>query len=151
MKRLSSKSTYFNKRIFPIILWVFIALFLCLGIYLTITRGGRGIAFISAPVFMSFIGFHVMKKYIWDLVDEVYDEGETLLFRNKGKEARVSLKEIRNVVYNVKSNPNRVTLTIRYRTELGEELSFSPPAGWIPFKKNADIEDLTARIDKAGG
>jgi len=92
-----------------------------------------------------------MKKLVWDLIDEVYDEGAALLFKNRGKEFRVNLKDIKNVNYTTMTNPPRVTLSIRYKTELGAELSFSPPASWIPFKKNRDIEVLIDRIDKARG
>jgi hypothetical protein len=92
-----------------------------------------------------------MKKLIWDLIDEVYDEGTSLLFKNKGKEVRVSLRDIKNVSYSTMTSPPRVTLSLRYKTGLGNELSFSPPASWIPFKKNEDIERLIDRIDKARG
>ena len=42
-------------------------------------------------------------------------------------------------------------MSVRYKTDLGDELSFCPPASWIPFKKNKDIEELIDRIDKARG
>jgi hypothetical protein len=32
---------------------------------------------------------------------------------------------------------------------LGDELSFSPPMSFIPFKKNQDIMELIDRIDQA--
>ena len=85
------------------------------------------------------------------MIDEVYDDGTTLLFRNKGKAVRVSLKDIKNVSYSTMTNPPRVTLSIRYITDFGNELSFSPPASWVPFKKNKDIEELIDRIDSARG
>ena len=93
----------------------------------------------------------MMKKLVWDLIDEVYDEGTALLFRNRGQEFRVKLKDIKNISYTTMTNPHRVTLSIRYQTEWGDELSFSPPASWVPFKKNTDIEMLIDRIDKARG
>jgi hypothetical protein len=48
-------------------------------------------------------------------------------------------------------NPPRITLSIRYMTELGDELTFSPPASFIPLRKNRDIEELIDRIDKTRG
>ena len=92
-----------------------------------------------------------MKKLVWDLIDEVYDEGTTLLFKNRGKEFRVKLNDIKNVSYTTMMNPPRVTLSIRYPTDLGDELSFSPLVSWNPFKKSKDIEELIDRIDKARG
>jgi len=103
------------------------------------------------PIFMAAFGYFIMKKLVWDLFDEVYDEGATLLFRNGNREFHVSLKNIKNVSYSTMTSPPRVTLSLRYPTDLGDELSFSPPAGWIPFKKNRDVEELIDRIDKARG
>ena len=100
---------------------------------------------------MTVFGYIIMKKLVFDLIDEVYDEGASLLFKNKGKEVRVNLKDIKNVSYTAMGNPNRVTLSIRHKTAFGDELTFSPPQSWIPFKKNKDIEELIDRIDKARG
>jgi len=107
--------------------------------------------FFIVPTCMAVFGYFIMKKLVWDLIDEVYDEGHSLLFRNRGTEVRVNLNDIKNVSYSTMSNPPRVTLSIRYKTALGEELSFSPPASWVPFRKNQDIEGLIDRIDKARG
>ena len=69
----------------------------------------------------------------------------------RGKRVRVNLKDIKNVSYTTMANPPRVTLSIRYSTELGDEISFSPPASWVPFRKNKDVEELIDRIDMARG
>ena len=92
-----------------------------------------------------------MKKLVFDLIDEVYDEGTSLLLKNGGREVRVNLKDIKNVSYSTMVNPPKVTLSIRYETEFGDELSFSPQTSWMPFKKNKDIVELIDRIDKARG
>lgn len=107
--------------------------------------------FVVVPMGMAVFGYFIMKKIVWDLIDEVYDEGTSLLFRNGKKEVRVSLKDIKNVSYSTMTNPHRVTLSIRYKTDLGDELTFSPQASWVPFKKNQDIELLIDRIDNARG
>ena len=90
-------------------------------------------------VFMAVIGYFLMKNLVFDLMDEAYDEGSSLLFKNKGKSVRVNLADIKNVSYTVVVNPPRVTLSLRSKTEFGDEISFSPPASLIPFKKNKDI------------
>ena len=63
----------------------------------------------------------------------------------------MSLKDIKNVSYSAITSPPRVTLSIRYKTDLGDELSFSPPVSWVPFRKNEDIKRLIDRIDEARG
>jgi hypothetical protein len=105
--------------------------------------------FLVIPIGMAIFGYFLMKKLVWDLIDEVYDEGASLLFRNGKQEVRVNLKDIKNVSYSTMTNPPRVTLSIRYKTPLGDELTFSPSASWIPFKKNEVILKLIDRIDEA--
>jgi len=149
MKNLLSKATFFYKRIFPVFWFGFLGVFLCVGLFTNASGNGPSLMFLVVPIGMAVFGYFIMKKLVWDLIDEVYDEGTRLLFRNGGKEVRVSLKEIKNVSYSTMTNPQRVTLSTRYKTDLGDELTFSPPASWVPFKKNADIERLIDRIDDA--
>jgi hypothetical protein len=151
MKKLTSKTTFLYKKLFPILWFGFLAIVLCVGLFANIAGNGADVMFVVIPGGMIVFGYFLMKKLVWDLIDEVYDGGTFLLFRNNGKEIRVSLKDIKNVSYTTMTSPPRVTLSIRYPTDLGDELSFSPPASWIPFKKNKDIEVLIDRIDKARG
>jgi hypothetical protein len=151
MKKLTSRATYYQKKIFPVVWFGILVLIACGALLTGAVNSGPGIMFILVPASMAAIGYFIMKKLVFDLIDEVYDEGETLLFREKGKEVRVNLADIKNVSYSWMMSPPRVTLSIRYMTELGDELTFSPPASFIPMRKNRDIEELIDRIDKARG
>ena len=122
-----------------------------MGLFADTKGNGDGIIFIVGAIVMGVFGYFFMKKVFWNLIDEVYDLGTDLLFRNKGMEFLVNLRDIKNISYNTWVNPPRVTLSIRYQTEMGDELSFSPPSTWIPLKKNKDIVMLIDRIDRAGG
>lgn len=102
-----------------------------------------------SAMFMAGIGYFMMKYLVFDLMDEVYDEGSSLLFKNNGKTVRVNLTDIKDVSYTILLNPPRVTISLRHKTELGDELSFSPPASLLPFKKNKEIIGLSDRIDSA--
>ncbi len=106
---------------------------------------------IVIPFIMAAFGYLIMRKFLFDLIDEVYDEGSSLVFKNGHKEVRISLTEIKNVSYSTLVSPPRVTLSLRHKTEFGDELSFSPPMSFIPFKKNPEIVELIDRIDKARG
>jgi hypothetical protein len=151
MKRLTSRATYYQKKIFPVVWFGILGLIVCGALVTGVVKSGLGIIFILVPASMAAIGYVIMKKLVFDLIDEVYDEGETLLFREKGKEVRVNLADIKNVSYSWMMSPPRVTLSIRYMTELGDELTFSPHASFIPLRKNREIEELIDRIDKAKG
>lgn len=151
MKKLSSRVTFFYKRVFPIIWFGFLGIFIVISMFAEIQGKGPEIMLFLVPLSMAVLGYYIMKKLVFDLIDEVYDEGQSLLFKNGGKEVRVNLVEIKNVSYTTAVNPPRVTVSLRYETELGKELTFSPLASIIPFKKNKDIEELIDRIDKARG
>lgn len=150
MKKLSSKSTFFNKKVFPTIWFGFLAFFVISSQFES-GKNGPGPMFIIMPIFMAVFGYFIMKNLVFDLIDEVYDEGDSLLFKNSDKEVRISLRDIKNVSYQTMMNPPKVTLSLRHETDLGNELSFSPPMSFIPFKKNRDIEELIDRIDQARG
>jgi hypothetical protein len=151
MKKLSSKSTYFFKRIFPVLWFGFISLFTGLLLFANTEYNGLGLSFLFVPVFLAIIGYFLMKKIVWDLVDEVYDEGESLLFKNNGKQERVGLREIKNISYTTMINPPRVTIALRRNTAFGSRISFTPQTRLIPFRVNPDIEELIDRVDKARG
>jgi len=151
MKKLSSKATFFHKRIFPAFWFGFLGIFICVGLFSNIAEKGVGIIFLVGPIAMVIFGYFLMKKLVWDLIDEVCDDDTSLLLRNGKQEVRVNLKDIKNVNYSTMTNQPRVTLNIRYKTPLGDELTFSPTASWVPFKKNEDIEKLIDRIDEARG
>ncbi len=148
MKKLTSENTFFYKKVFPSIWFGFLAFFSIIFLYIS-DDNGPGPVFIMVPVFMAVFGFFLMKLLVFDLIDEVYDDGDTLLFRNSGKEVRVNLSDIKNVSYQTMLKPPKVTLSLRHETDLGTELSFSPPKNLRPFKKNQDIEELIDRIDQA--
>jgi len=151
MKKLSSKSTFFLKRIFPLLWFGFIVFSIMIGFFAPSQDKAETIMIFVGPAFMAVIGYFLMKNLIFDLIDEVYDEGSTLLFKNNGKTVRVNLTDIKNVSYSVVINPPRVTISLRHKTEFGDELTFSPPSSLIPFKKNKDIVELIDRIDRARG
>jgi hypothetical protein len=151
VKKLSSKSTFFYKRIFPAIWFGFLVFFIVTGLFADGKDITADVMIFIVPAFMAVIGYLLMKNLVFDLMDEVYDEGSSLLFKNKGKTVRVNLADIKNVSYAVVVSPPRVTLSLRCKTEFGDEISFSPPASLIPFKKNKDIVELIDRIDRARG
>ena len=151
MKLLSSKNTFTYKKLLPLFWFGFLTMVICVGLFADTKGNGDGTIFIVGAIVMGVFGYFFMKKVFWNLIDEVYDLGTDLLFRNKGMEFLVNLRDIKNISYNTWVNPPRVTLSIRYQTEMGDELSFSPPSTWIPFLKNKDIVSLIDRIDRARG
>lgn len=150
MKKISSSFTYFNKRVLPAIWFGFLGIFMLLSIGTALFDADKPDLFsIIMPIIMGVMGYYVMKHLVFDLMDEVYDAGDFLIFRNAGKEEQINFKDIKNISYAIVMNPPRVTLSLRRETAFGNEIAFCPRVSLIPFKKNRDIEELIDRVDKA--
>jgi hypothetical protein len=105
--------------------------------------------FIIMPALMVVIGYFIMKKLVFDLVDEVWDDGSALVVRNKGREDRIALSNIVNVSYSEYVNPPRVTLMLRQPSNFGSKISFSAPVRFVPFAESPVVEELIRRADAA--
>jgi hypothetical protein len=150
MRRISSQWTFFYKFIFPIV-WVgFIIVFLAVAIFAP-TRSGQGppIPVLIVPIIMLVIGFTLMKKFIFDLADEVWDDGNTLVVKKSGQEERIALRDIKNVNYSTMSSPPRVVLLLRRPSVFGDQVAFCAPIRFVPFATSPLIDDLINRIDAA--
>ena len=151
MKKISSSNTFFYKRIFPALWFGFIGLFFIVSVVLPSSGSEPKWPFVIMPFVMAGFGYFLMKKFVFDLMDEVYDAGDCLIVKNGGQQEQINLKDIKNVNYIEMSNPPRVTLSLRRETAFGHEVSFSLPASWFPFKKNPEIQRLIDRVDEARG
>jgi hypothetical protein len=148
MTRISSKLTVWYKRGFPILWFGFLAIFVGVSLF----SGGlvRDPIILIAPCFMGAVGFFMMKKLVWDLVDEVYEDRDALLIRNGGEEERIPMSNIMNVSATLLINPPRVTLRLVTPSRFGNEITFSPVTGLRlnPFAKNQVTEDLIEKVYK---
>jgi hypothetical protein len=147
MKRISSQWTFFYKRIFPLFWFGFLALFV---ISLLASRSNATpLPLLAVPVFIALIGFMVFRRLVFDLADEVCDDGDALIVRKAGIEERVMLRNIMNVSFTTMSNPQRVTLMLRQPGGLGKEIAFMSPRTMSLFGRSPLIDELIERVDKA--
>ena len=122
MRRISSKRTFFYKRVFPV-LWFGILAISVLAASLPSRRAHvEAIPMMVVPVVMAIVGYILFRRLLSDLVNEVWDDGEDLIVKNAGVEGRVPLKGIINVGYSSLTNPERVTLTLRDAGPFGKEI-----------------------------
>ena len=150
MKKISSGSTGFYKRLFPLAWFGFLLVFV--GIALSKNEYGPDRwLFVVVPVFMAVFGFLLMKNLVWDLADEVHDGGDFLLVRKGGEEERVPLSNIMNVNASTNMNPQRITLRLVKPGKFGSEVAFALPSrfSFNPFARHPVAEDLIVRVDKA--
>jgi hypothetical protein len=150
MRPISSRMTFFYKRVFPLLWFGFLTLVVSIPI---VSGAGRNaslpIPFFIVPAIMAVFGYFIMKKLVFDLVDEVWDDGDSLLIKNRGKQQRVALSDIKNVSYSPYINPPRVTLSLRKPTIFGDQITFGAPMRLVPFSTSPRINDLIERVDRA--
>jgi hypothetical protein len=128
-----------------------------LGLVAFVAALGMAIAQSKAPfpfpVFLPLIVIpliiFVLYRFFHDIVDEMWDDGNALVAKNKGQQVRIPLADIINVNYSLITNPPRVTLTLRNPTQFGKEVTFivKRPFTLNFSMRNAVIDDLIQRID----
>ena len=149
-RRISSRQTFFVKRVFPVLWFGTVVLSLAAGV-----AGVRAGKAVPAPVFivpllLFVVGYAVMRRLVHDLADEVFDEGDALRVRFGSDEERIALADIINVGYTQFVNPPRITLTLRQPGRFGREVSFSPPQSFFaPFVRNRLASELIERVEAA--
>src|SRR5262249_45635682 len=124
MPLISSKMTFFYKRVFPVIWFGFLLFVVVSGLF---SASGDSqvsiIPFLTVPVLMAILGYWIMKILVFGLADEVLDGGDALIVRRGGQEERISLSDIKNVSYALYMNPPQVTLSLR-QTVFGDTICF---------------------------
>lgn len=135
MRKLSSSSTYWNKRVFPTIWFGIVGVGALIAIPAVLWDSCSPMMLVIPCVMLGF-GYFVMKTFVFDLMDEVYLDGGQIIVRNRGEEDSFPVTNILNVDSSTMTNPERITLTLRKPCRFGDTLTFSPPKRWWPFSRN---------------
>lgn len=148
-RRISSRFTFFLKRIAPtaafgsallhpaIVFSAFVeelpplAWFFVLG---------------GVSVGVCVFGWLTRDVVIFDLADEIIDEGDSLLVRKENREERIHLSNLDSVRCNIFFFPDKVTLILKKPSGFGQEIAFLQRL-FIPHFKSPIIQDLIDRID----
>jgi hypothetical protein len=110
--------------------------------------------------FFYFVLFLILGAVVWavsyamtyNLVDEVLDDGDSLLVRFRGEEERIPFSNIDDVTQ-WNARPPRITLRLATPCKFGERVSFMPKSRFTlnPFWMNPIVKDLLRRAQKARG
>jgi hypothetical protein len=143
--------TFFNKRVFPVFWFGLLILFIGVPLVLSLARNTAPPPppFFIVPAIMIAAGYFVMKRLVFVLVDEVWEDDSSLLIRNRGEEERVAFSDIKNVSYSPFVNPPRVTLSLRRSSVFGDDITFNAPIRLVPFSRSPVVLDLIDRVDRA--
>ena len=154
MRRMSSRSTFFLKRVFPAI-W-----FSVLGLFFVGMLAGFASGHFQAPTHILLspaalivFGYLIFRNLVFDLADLVIDEGDSFLVTRGKETVRVALTEIVNVDAAPFSSPPRIVLTLRTPSRLGRKIAFAPktPLTLYQFASNPIADELVERVDRARG
>jgi hypothetical protein len=151
-RRISAGKTWFYKRVFPV-MWIAM-IGLCLGLVVMTSQRGHGVParLLIAPLLALGVAWFVMRRLVFDLADEVWDEGHALRVRFGHEEERIELADIINVGYTFMVNPARVTLTLRNPGRFGKDVTFCPVQERFLgplLRRNPLVTDLIERVDAA--
>ena len=119
-----------------------------IAIVVILTSDETAFVWVIAPILMAVFVAAMFKAFVWDLVDEVYDCGDTLIFRNGGLEQRVQLSDVTNLEYSPNSPPS-ATVWTKSEGPLGSVITFRLPASFNPFSTPSLVTELQERIYQA--
>jgi hypothetical protein len=148
---VSSKMTFFYKRVFPVVWFGFLLLLIAFGLFSASSHSqDSSTPFLIAALLMTVFGYWIMKKMmLFNLADAVLDAGDALVVRSGQQEERIALSDIKNVNYTPYMNPPLVTLSVRRHTVFGDTVAFCAPASMVPLWSSPVIHDLIDRVDAA--
>jgi hypothetical protein len=121
-------------------------------VVLAITQGRpfrEFISFISVTIFLLGFGYVIFKKFVFCLVDSVWEDGEQLIVRNGPVEERIGLGNITNINYIGFITPPRVTLRLAEASSFGTEISFAPPLRLFHSFTHPTVTELMERVEVA--
>jgi hypothetical protein len=150
--RLISRNTFFLKRILPALLFSGLALAIALPfVFGRRHPAGFPYAALAGPVVMIPIFYFVFRRLVFDLADEVTDEGAGLRVRFGQMVEFIPIAQIINVSYAGLTNPRRITLTLREPGRFGGEIAFSPARQFTPplSRSSPLVDELIQRVDAA--
>jgi len=149
MKKISGQSTFYYKRVLPVLLLGLPVFFVYVGLFASRERLPLP-ALLPVLLLVPFV-YLLMRKLVWDLADEVWDGGDHLVVKIGGESETVPLSNIMNVSASTLVNPPRITLRLVNPGRFGREISFSPPRNSLfnPFARNSVADELIERVHRA--
>jgi hypothetical protein len=114
VSRISSRYTQFLKWAFPAFWFGGLALLML----------DQGVFMV--PALMMGAGWVFFKSFLWDVADDVRDEGEALRVRFRGEEETIAFADVLDVSLTRFTSPQRISLRLARPGRFGEQIVFIP-------------------------
>ena len=114
------------------VVWAIVSLLiLCLGLWnLFISNDNKsGSVAVSVSIFAALFGFFFIRSRYWELVEEVHDCGDSFLIKNRKKEIRIQLSDIRDI--DCENRNRHIVFRMKEETPFGRSIEFD--TGHFPF------------------
>jgi hypothetical protein len=155
LRKISSKQTWWLKRVFPVVWFGFCGFLTCISALMAVDMVAGdmkpdGWLILPIPAFMLVFGHFYSRRMLYDLADEVVDTGDSLVVRRDGLEVRIPLADIVKVETGTLDESLRVVLTLRTDTRLGRKIAFMParPFTLDPGAPSPIVAELRERIEQ---
>lgn len=135
MRRISSRATWWSKRVFPVVWFGFLVLFL----HIVVATVGFNNLFPGYFVIffwmciMAVGGLMMMRWLLFPFMDEVYLLDDRMIVRNRSAEDSFLVTNIIKVEPGWMNQQGVITLTLREPCFFGREIAFCAPIRWGPF------------------
>ncbi|MBU3666149.1 MAG: hypothetical protein FGM15_09800 [Chthoniobacterales bacterium] len=149
MRRISSSLTSWYKRFGP---WLWFGSLAVATLVTTIAaiRGQLDPRLAAIAPGMALVTWFYMCTFTFTMADEVWDAGDTLVIRNKGREMSVPVCRLLSARYSCIADPPRITLKFRLSALAEGHVEFIPkivPRMFV-FRAPPIAADLASRIAK---
>lgn len=142
MKKISG-STFYYKKLFPVLGGGFLIFF-----FIASLSSDAPVIFLIVPIVMAIVGYKILNEIILNMADEVYDNGDELIFHKGNKVQHVNLQDIINIDHIYMSAPVRVVVHVKKKGTIGKELGFLLPTRFATIK-SPYVRELIERVDRA--
>jgi hypothetical protein len=160
MKKISGSPLFlfYFKTFLPVFWFGFFACYIVIC-FLGVFFGGHGEGFLESSLtflgnaigalVMGAIGYIAFIRQAWELVDEVFDNGNGLIFRKGRKEQRVNLCDITSIkrAWLWSMMLERIIICTRSEGVLGKRLVFVAPMTLL--RRSPLLYELMERVDQA--
>lgn len=159
MRRLSSKSTWFYKRVFPLLWFGFILVFL--GVSLQVEYRTAGVDALSPESILVLVGLLIagvglvaFRHLIFDRVDKGWlagagSDGDFLVVKNRARKRRTAPSDVITIHSTTHANPRRNTVMLRAGAHYNSDMPASPRGFLSAFNPGRIASEPINRVDAA--
>lgn len=145
MRRLSSVTTVWQKRLFPVPVLIAAGAMAYMAVAHPLPAAQAWLPW-AAVVAIAVVTILVYRYRLADLADEVWLSGDDLVVHRHGEQARIALANVTGVESSRLANPPRVVVTLDRDSRFGRRFAFMPARPAFGFGRSPIADELRQRV-----